>query len=403
MNLWIINHYAGIPRLFLHTRTFDLSRELVKRGHEVTVFASSFNHFSFKEEHLNKGESHRIETYDGVRFIWLRTLPYSKNNWKRYLGTLEFSLRALLMGLRLKESPDKIIGVCVHQFATLAAYILARCKRASYYYEVNDLWPQTLIEMNILSEKSVIVRLLRKLEKFLMKRAVKVIGLLPHIDDYLAEIGLPREKFVWISNGIHPWRYDKVEPYDGAPDGIFKLLFLGTFPLAGKLELVLEAAKILQDDGFDRVRFILVGDGRAKPRLVKMSRELNLKNVEFRGMMLKNEIYKPLSEADAYLVVSRRFTLHRYGISYNKLYDYFMGGRPIIFSVSSKNRPVREANAGIEAPVENPPALAEAVKKLAAMPPAERIQMGKNGREYVMKNHSFQYLALKLETALLEQ
>ena len=401
MNLWIVNHYTGTPDLFLHTRTFDLSRELVKRGHKVTILASSFNHFSFCEEHLNKGENFKVEIRDGVKFIWLRTMAYSNNNWKRYLGTLEFSCRALFMGIKLREHPDIIIGACVHQFATLAAYILARFKKARYFYEVNDLWPQTLVEMGVLKDKSLITWMLRKLEKFLMKRAVKVIAVLPHIDDYLQEIGLPREKFVWISNGIHPWRYDKVTPYDGAPDGRLKLFFLGTFPLAGKLEILLQAAKILQDQNFDQVRFILVGDGRAKPNLMKMSDEMGLKNIEFRDTVPKNELYKPLSEADGFLAVSRNFPLHRYGISYNKIYDYFMGARPIIFSVNSKNRPVKDADAGLEAPVENPPALAETIKKFIALTPQERIRMGQNGREYAMKNHTFTHLADKLEAALL--
>jgi len=45
MNIWIFNRYAHGPDLPGGTRHYDLGKELVRRGHQVTIFASSFQHY----------------------------------------------------------------------------------------------------------------------------------------------------------------------------------------------------------------------------------------------------------------------------------------------------------------------------------------------------------------------
>ncbi len=39
MNIWILNHYADTPD-GQATRTYDLSKQLVERGHRVTILAA---------------------------------------------------------------------------------------------------------------------------------------------------------------------------------------------------------------------------------------------------------------------------------------------------------------------------------------------------------------------------
>ena len=86
--LWILNHYAISPDMSGGTRHFDLARELVKKGHEVTIFASGFDHHTRQYLKIKPGEKMRVEEYDGVRFVWVNTLPYYGNNWRRVLNML---------------------------------------------------------------------------------------------------------------------------------------------------------------------------------------------------------------------------------------------------------------------------------------------------------------------------
>lgn len=79
--VWILNHYAISPDMAGGTRHYDLSRELVKKGLDVTIFASGFDHSTKRYIKISSEEKRKIETYNGVRFVWLNTyvmLPLSR-------------------------------------------------------------------------------------------------------------------------------------------------------------------------------------------------------------------------------------------------------------------------------------------------------------------------------------
>lgn len=407
MNVWIFNHYAITPDLPGGTRHYDLGQELVKRGHKVIIFASSFHHYLHKETRLRSGEGWKVEDVDGVKFVWIRTFPYKRNDWRRVLNMLSYMLRAWQLGRRLPElmpeigEPDVIIGSSVHLLAVLAAYWVAKHHRAKFIMEVRDLWPQTIIDMGVLSERNPIVKALQALERFLYRRAERIITLLPKAGEYIAAQGVEEDKIVWIPNGVDLSGF-QVSSSAARSDGEFKVMYLGAHGQANALDVLIQAAKVVQDQGYPEIRFILVGDGPEKSKLVAMARELGLHNVEFREPVPKSDVPKVLSEADAFLVQLGGKEVYRYGISSNKLFDFMAAGKPVFSSLEAPDNPVEKAKCGFTIPPRDPEALAEAFLKLYQMPAEEREVMGQRGREYVEKYHAIPVLADKLEEVLGE-
>lgn len=130
MNIWIYNHYAVGPNSNGITRHFDLAKYLVKKGHNVTIFASSFNHQALEEEHLKDSPEKYIEKeYEGVKFVWLKTFPYRKNNWRRVINMLNYTLKAYLFGNKSKGNPDIVIGSLAHPLAAYVGYLIAKRKK----------------------------------------------------------------------------------------------------------------------------------------------------------------------------------------------------------------------------------------------------------------------------------
>jgi glycosyltransferase involved in cell wall biosynthesis len=90
----------------------------------------------------------------------------------------------------------------------------------------------------------------------------------------------------------------------------------------------------------------------------------------------------------------------KYGMSANKVFDYLMLGRPVVFSCDSFNDPVSDAGAGLSVPAADPQALAAAMIELAHKSPEERQRMGDRGREFVLAHHNLETLAKRLEEFL---
>src|SRR5712691_4314570 len=94
MNISIVNHYAVPPSESFGTRHFSLARELSRRGHRPTIFASSFRHGlpssdQNKSPHLTKYDSAEVQ---GVRFVWIPTPSYSGNGMGRLWNMMRFEI-----------------------------------------------------------------------------------------------------------------------------------------------------------------------------------------------------------------------------------------------------------------------------------------------------------------------
>lgn len=400
MNLWILNHYADAPDR-QSTRTYDLSKQLVDRGHRVTIFAAGFSHYTFREDRVHSNQSCREENWNGVRFFWLRTFPYKNNSWRRVLNMVTYAWRAFCLGLKLRERPDAIIGVSVHPLAALCAWMISFFKNSRFYFELTDLWPEVLVDFGMLSPRSPVTWVLRQLEKFLYRRAQRIIMIWPRAAQYVARYGIPAEKVIWIPHLADLDRYKKLKPYDGKIKEQFVVMYLGGFNNSTATEVIPRAAKLLAARGATKVRFLLAGGGAGKDNLVDLSTQYKLTNLEFLGLIPKKDIATVMGQADAFVVTLKNVPLLQYGISLNKICDYLASGRPTIMAGEPGYDPIKEAKAGISVPAENPEALANAVEGLMARTDQERLEMGANGREYLARVHGLELLVDRLENVLL--
>jgi len=407
LNVWILNHYAHGPDVPGGIRHYALGRILVQRGYQVTVLASDWHHLMKRRIRLQDGARYALEDIDGVNFVWLRTTPYQENDWRRILNWVSYTIRAVALGRKLASilpeigEPDVIIGSSVHLLAVVAAYHLARHYHAHFVMEVRDLWPQTLVEMGTLGDRHPLTWLLRRLERFLYDRAKRIISLLPFAYRYMSSLGVPTDKVTWIPNGVDLSLYEGLTTAASEVDrAAFTVMYAGAHGVANALDVLIEAARIVQDRGREDIRFVLMGDGPEKPRLSAMAQRLQLRNIEFRDPLPKARVPSALVATDAFVLILRDVPLYKYGISPNKLFDYLAASRPIVFAGNSENNVVDEVHCGVSAPAADPSAVAEAVIGLADLPAEEREAMGQRGRAYVQQYHDYSVLARQLADTL---
>jgi glycosyltransferase involved in cell wall biosynthesis len=226
---------------------------------------------------------------------------------------------------------------------------------------------------------------------------------LPRAWEYITPLGIPKERVVWIPNGVDLSLFPRTEPPVRAAAAPFTLMYFGAHGQANGLDNVLQAMKLVQDQqGAQRIELRMIGDGPLKPALMAQAQQLGLNNVSFEPPVPKNQIPALAAEADAFVFNLIDAPVFRYGISSNKLFDFMASERPIVFSCDSSNNPVNDANAGYTISAGRPLELADAMLKIAATPIEERQRMGRAGREYVEKNHGFQQLSSRLAVVLDE-
>ncbi|EYB68125.1 hypothetical protein DEIPH_ctg026orf0021 [Deinococcus phoenicis] len=398
MNIWLVNQYAISPQEAGITRHYSLGRVLARRGHRMTIIASSFDHVTRQEAHLQPHEHFRIEEHDGVRFLWLRTPTYTGNTRARINNMLAFALKVLLgTGTQRLERPDLIVGSSPHLFGAVAAKFLADRTGAGFVLEIRDLWPQSLVELGNYSSTHPLVHVLERLERYLYRSADGIVSVLPGAKGHIVDRGGNGDMFEWVSNGVDPGFL--VEGPPPGPGADFKVVYAGSFNLANGIDAIVETARLLADE--PQVQFLLYGDGPEKARIAEVIRERRLGNVTLCPPLPKKEIHRALSCADAFIATSRNLGLYHHGVSFVKLYDYLACARPIVFGCSAGN-PVAESGGGVVVPAEDPAAMARAVLHLKGMRPDERQAMGELGRQFVLAHFSNEILAGRLEHLLLK-
>ena len=408
----MVNHYADAPDRPTGTRHFDLSRRLRRSGHDVTIFASGFSHVTGREERLSRGRLFQTRSFDGVRFVWVRTFPYRGNTWRRQVNMVSFVLSFLVVQLRY-PAPDSVIGSTVHPFAALAGWLVAATRRSRFLFEVRDLWPQTLVDLGAMRVGSPGERVLRGIEAFLVRRASAVITLLPGMRTYLAERGLPVSHVCYLPNGVDIAAFDAAAASPVADpavqhaldlvrelhaEGRFVIGYGGAFGRVNDLGILLDAAARADDRSPGTVGLVLIGDGPERAKLER--RAAGLANVRIGQAVPRAAIPVFLRALDAGVVHATETPVYRYGVSFNKLFEYMAARLPVVFACTSAYDPVRDAAAGLSIRPDDASALAEAMLSLASMPAEARATMGRNGRDYVVAEHHVERLGDRLASLL---
>jgi glycosyltransferase involved in cell wall biosynthesis len=377
-----------------------MARRLRDLGWAPVIIAASSEHNSIRQR-LPRGVRSGTDVKEGVTFRWLRTSSYSGNGVSRVLNILAFTWMLLLpKSTSDLPAPSVIIGSTVHPLAAWAASVLARRHRVPFVFEIRDLWPQTLIDMGKLKERSIPARLMRVLERKLCRDAAAIITLLPDAHTYLSAQGVDPGKVHWISNGTDVDEFRVAEP----PNGDFQFVYFGSIGRANAVETIVHGfAEFSRVAEAPQSKLLIVGEGTEKQKLQALVRRAELDAVvEFRNAVPKFLIPEIAASAHCLVINVLDLPIYRFGISMNKLFDYMAAARPVIIASNSINNPVNDARGGISVPADSVSGLSEAMAAVARATPQERRYWGDNNRTFVVANFDYAVLAATLNGVLRE-
>lgn len=382
-------------------RAYHFATRLAKDGHSVTVITGMPNHPSGVKHPAYRGKVAVSESRDGVRVrrCYLFATP-RKTFGTRMFNQLSFMVTAFFGGLFAGRC-DVILVTSPPLFLAVPAWLLGVIRGVPTVLDVRDYWPHAAVALGQLRSRRVI-RLAEHLERFLYRRAARLVAVTPGMRRLMLERGIPAHRIELIPNGadLAAFTPGTSPPQGSGPSpagGGWTVLYSGTHGLVHGMDVIVDAAELLRDDG--RIRFLLVGDGVAKDDLVERARSLSLTNMEFGSSQQPGELANTIRGANICLATTTGGDFSA-GTVPVKVFDYMACGKPVVAAVSGDARDIVEASgAGVVVEPGDARGLADAIRDLVA-DPGRCSDMGRRGREFVSAEYSRELLAEKMEDLL---
>lgn len=380
------------------TRSYEMARRLVMRGHEVHVVTT------WRDKSDAKGWFQTQE--DGIHVHWL---PVAYNNRmsypKRTLAFCRFAIRSAQKAASLRG--DLIFATSTPLTIALPGAFASRALKVPMVFEVRDLWPEVPIAMGIL-RNPVLQKVAIGLEKFAYRNSAEVVALSPGMKDGVVKQGYPAERVTEIPNSAD---LDFFDPRKANADafraahpefaGRSLVVYTGTFGAANGVSYAVRLASACLRKKSE-ICFALIGDGA---ELDKVRAE-----AEAAGVLGKNLfIYPPVPKrsmpdilAGADVALSLFIDVKAlWANSANKFFDSLASGTPVAINYGGWQAELLEKHgAGLALPANDPDAAAENLSRFLS--DKERLlKASRAARELAEKRFSRDELAKQLDEVLI--
>lgn len=340
-------------------RINDICREWVKRGYRVTVVTGIPNYPQGKFYDGYGILKKNREQYHGVRIIRLPLIPRGKNTIMLALNYLSFVVTGGAFSIFTRIRADYVFIFEVSPMTqALPGVWYARKHRIPCYLYVQDLWPDN-VEIITGIHNRQLLGTLDRMVRYIYRRCHRIFVTSESFRSELVRRCVPSEKVLYWPQYAEDF-YRPVEK-KGVSEK-FTIVFTGNIGFAQGLDILPRAAVYLKDEN---VRFLMVGDGRYKDKLVTEIKNNKVTTLfEFVGRVEPEQVPSYLSMADAAFISFMDSPLFEKTIP-AKLQSYMACGMPIIAAATGETkRIIEEAQCGICVPLGAAEELAGMIKRL---------------------------------------
>lgn len=331
----------GVSTAYLYN---DIALNLHNEGFKVTVLSTT-PHYNVVESELKKQplKSKLFGLYKTSNFKGIKVIHVPQKKFKsavlRMVGFAYWHILALIIGvfgtkvdLIISPSPPLTIG--------LVNLAIARLKGAKIIYNVQEIYPDLLIEQGGLKSK-LIIKILKKLELIVYNNSDAVTT----IDQYFYHTIVDRfdniDKLHIIPNFVD---IDLYKPQDVNLDRLdrnqfkdtdrLKIMYAGNIGYAQDWETLLLLALKLRDFGVD---FYVIGEGVQKEYLKVEIKKRGLLNIILLPYQVRDLMPQLLAFSDIQFIFMEKKT-EGHGFP-SKVYTIMACAKPLIVS-TGENTPL---------------------------------------------------------------
>ena len=348
-----------------------------------------------KYEELNNGyvQIHRFAMYKEPRNSLLRAIRYTL-----------CIIRGFFAGLGAKDI-DIYYASSTPPINGLAMAVLKKFKKFKIVYNLQDIFPDSLVNTGMTKKGSLLWKIGRVVENITYNAADKIIVISEDFKKNIMEKGVPEEKIEVVYNWVDENQVVNVEREDnplfdkyGLDRDKFYICYSGNVGFTQNMEMLTDVAKSLEDNA--EIGFVIIGDGAFKPKLQELIKEKDIKNITLIPFQDYSDISCVFSLGDAGLIISKK------GVGSNsvpsKTWGIMSASTPVLASFdkgSELDRIVTENNCGICVDADDADAFKNAVLELYNNREGLK-EMGQNGRKFILENLAKEVSTLKIINVL---
>lgn len=342
MKIIYLHQYFNTPSMPGGTRSYEMARRLVAKGHEVHMVTS------WREE---DGRTEWFQTEeDGIFVHWL---PVAYSNHMSYGQRIRAFVRFAQGAARKAASlgGDIVFATSTPLTIALPAVYAAWRKKVPMVFEVRDLWPELPIAMGAL--RNPILRwVARRLELWAYEHAESVVALSPGMRDGVVAAGYSPARVAVIPNSCDidffqsaspeaARRFREQRPWLGDRP---LLVYTGTFGRINGVGYMVDLAVRLKTIA-PEVRILLVGDGQEAEEVRAKAADAGVlaDNLHMERQIPKREIPALLAAADMASSLFIDLPEMRAN-SANKFFDGLAAAKPILLNYGGWQAELVEAS-----------------------------------------------------------
>jgi colanic acid biosynthesis glycosyl transferase WcaI len=379
-----------------------------EHGLQVTVATAAVHHHSGRIYPDLLGCRIKEEMDGQVRVIRVGHWPiYHKGFVGRALSQINWARSTMRLVDSFKPKPDLIIASSPPLFASWPMINTARHRGIPAIFEVRDIWPESIVQAGLASERHPVVRYLANLERRACAAASHIVTLVPSMAQNITSRGLARpEDISCIPNGVVLEDFDNLDPGQreivrnelGIRNGDTLAMHIGQHGKLQNVGVLLEVAAALHDRS--DIKLVSVGDGPERAELARQTEQRGLSNLRFTGSVPAGKVPAMLSAADIGISLINTlpgsgWDLETRGVFRNCLFDIAGARLPIVFNMPgfTQRELQQRAHAGFYSDTNpGPDEFAGYIRQLAG-DPALRHELGENNYKEIAVRYNRRKLA----------
>ena len=369
-------------------------RALVREGATIDLFTPMPSR-GVDEQTRNKYKKMKVERIlDGNMVI--HRFPLFKEPKNTIVRAYRYILQCIKLfniGVFNKDAKnaDVIMVASTPPILGATAVMIKKFRKIPIVFNLQDIFPDSLISTGITTKGSLLWKIGRKLEDFTYRNSDSIIVISQDFKKNIMDKGVPEDKIEVIYNWVEEDKVVNVEREDNVLIDRYKLdpkkfyvTYCGNIGLTQNMDMFLDVAKELEKEQ-PNIHFVLVGEGAYKKRVQEIILEEGINNVTLLPFQPYDEISHVFSLGDVGLIISKP------GVGANsvpsKTWSIMSASRPVIanFDENELKSIIEDNNCGIFTLAGDKDSFKKAILTLYNDHELCKI-MGNNGRRFILEN-----------------